>query len=288
MAAPLYFFPQIRRAQLAPDNRLSRSLLAARRLERTFADVGEATRDCILFELSGTGPGGHAGMILSVLPVSGEAPLRAGYYPEFQTWTEIAGDVPYWVGLDKEHPPMPEDLARKKIFAGYKVELAGRTWEIPVIRDPLGSSGLPMSWRRDPDGGTSQAIRPDWAVLFERFGRALWLFNDPDGPYPIRLDRGEALDLCIEALAVNYRVGIAEQNLLGLIDSENWFSVLACAVDWPTYRDVYEAVEGQKKTRLLAKEAAPASQSTEPGPESSVTSPGSPAACPATAPVTEN
>lgn len=264
MSAPLYFFPGARKGQVTADNRLVRSFLESRGLDRTFRDVGEISRDCSLFEITGTGPGGHSGVLLCALPTNGDAPDRLGYHPAQQTWEEFREfgqpEHAYWVGTDKEHPPTPADLERKTIHGGYKIKLAGHEWEVPVIRNPAGGTGLPTAWKAGAGGTVTESVRAEWSALFERFGRALWMFHGEDSPYPYAMDRTEALDLCLEAVAVNYRVGLAEQNIMGLIGSESWFPVLAATVDWPTFRDVYEQVANKKKARL-----AGAATSGEPG-----------------------
>jgi hypothetical protein len=269
MAPPIYFFPAVRLSQILADGRLNRTFLETRGLERTFRDVADPRRDASLFELTAAGPGGASGTMLCALPVSGDAPPRLGYFPDQQQWTEFREfgqpEHAYWVAIDKEHPPTPDDLRRRVTFAGYDVELAGQQWHVPVIRNPNGGTGLPTTWKVAAGGVVQESIREEWRLLFESFGRAIFLFNDPDGPYPLEIDRAEALELCLDALAVNYRVGLAEQNLLGLIGSETWAVVLAVSVDFPVFADVYRDVETKKKQRLAAANASAAVAGRSPG-----------------------
>ena len=289
MAAPLYFFAKTARSQLAPGGAISAALLARYGdLARTLADLTDLRRDASLAELTGPGPGGQSGCLLCALPVDQEPPPRLHYAPDFQTWKPI-GDGSLWVGVDNEHPIVAADLRRKKTFQGYEVELAGQQWTVPVIRDPEGGTGLPRDFIYGDGGHVEQRIKAAYLSVWEKFSRAVWLFFDPEGPWPLRMDLAEGTDLCLEALALNYRVGRIEQNLLGLIDSETWYMVLAAAVDYPTYRDLAQAVEGQKKTKLqesqnrstISREIAPPAAST-------ATSPGPPADCPATDPAAVN
>lgn len=269
MAPPIYFFPRLRAEQLAPGGRLARSVLDARGLGATLADV-EAAGQCSIFDAITSGPGGSSGTFLAALPVSGDAPPRIGYFPEWQEWQAFSNDL--WIGRDKEHPPTPEDLRRKTAMVpGYAVELAGQRWEVPVLRDPRGGTGLPSTFFVESDGRVTDRVRDTHRPLFDRFAAVVDLFGNPDGPYPLALPRAEALDLCLAALAVNYRIGRPEQNLLGLVGSETWDTILALAVDWPTYRDLYQEIERQKKTRRAS---SAASTATEPPRESAATSPG--------------
>jgi hypothetical protein len=283
MSAPLYFFPKLTRAQLAPDGRPAAEILARHGdLARAWADC--AAGDFSLCELTGAGPGGASGTIVSALPADGVVPPRLHYAEEFQTWRQI-GEL--WIGVDKEHPPAAADLRRKKIFQGYEVELAGEKWTIPVVRDPEGGSGLPRDFVYADGGRVQQRIKAAYLDLWEKFSRAVWMFFDPAGPWPLRMDLAEGLELCLAALALNYRVGRIEQNLLGLVDSESWCLILAAAVDYPTFRDLAEAVEAQKKTfpnPVPQPIPSPISREIAPLAESTATSPGPPDGSPATAP----
>jgi hypothetical protein len=253
MAAPLYFFPRLTRGQLAPKNAIARNVLSRYGLDQTFADVADALRDAAIVEVTGHGPGGSSGCILTALPVEGEPPVRLGYFPDFQTWHKF-GESPdeFYVGIDNEHPPTAADLKRKKSFDGYNIELAGETFCVPVIRDPEGGTGLPRDFVYADGGRVEPRIKAAYYALWEKFGRAVWLFFDPEGPWPISIDLTEGTDLCIAALAINYRIGRIEQNLLGLIDSETWSLVLMCATDYPTFSATAQTVEAQKKTRLAS------------------------------------
>lgn len=279
MAPPLYFFPKLTRAQLAPEGRLSPAIVAQYGdLARTLADVVDLRRDASLAELTGAGPGGHSGSILCALPVDHEPPPRLGYAPQFQTWTRVAcglaAEAELWVGVDTEHPVTAADLRRRKQFNGYEVDVAGEKWTVPVVRDPQGGSGLPRDFVYDDGGKIQERIKGEYLALWEKFARAVWLFFDPAGPWPWRIDLAEGVDLCLAALALNYRVGRVEQNLLGLIDSDTWVSILAAAVDYPTFRDLAELATAQKKTAQAADRstisreipASDASTATSPGP----------------------
>ena len=314
MAPPIYFFPKLTRAELAPDGKLSPAVLSqfGDDLVRTFADLTDLRSDASLTELTGHGPGGSSGCLLCVLPAEGEPPPRLCYAPDFQTWHRAeavgcrpeagggkfeAGDFSsslqppassLYIGTDNEHPITPADLRRKKAFTGYEVELAGRQWTVPVIRDPEGGTGLPRDFVYADGGKVQQRIKAAYFDLWEKFARAVWLLFDPEGPWPLAIDLAEGTDLCLEALALNYRVGRIEQNLLGLIDSETWITILAAATDYPTFRDAAEACEREKKTRAARADRSTISREIAAPAESTDSSPGPGADCPATAPAGEN
>lgn len=296
MAPPIYFFPASSKDQLAPGGRLDRDKLRQFGLDRHFGDLGSVTEDASLLELTVAGPGGASGCFLMAIPPGGQVPVRLGFYPDFQDWTEQEGmEKSFWVGLDKEHPPAAADLLRKKTFGGYQLELAGgEVFEVPVIRDPEGGTSLPRDFAIAADGSIEAEVKATYRETWERFAVPVgWLF-DPEGPDAIAMD-ADTMSLCLAALAINYRVGRPEQNLLHLVDSENWQSILFAAVDVPTFRDVLVRVCEQKKTRDASSSptggpgSSPGSTPDPPAPPAPTgTSDGSGDSCPATAPATEN
>jgi hypothetical protein len=282
MAPPLYFFAKTQAARLAPAGKLARSLLASRGLDQVLADV-EGPEHCVVDEIMGAGPGGQSGTILSAMPVAGPVPVRIGYYPEFQTWQEVGENL--WMGLDKEYPPTPEDLARRAQFDGYRIN----GWLVPVLRDPKGGTHLPSRWRYQGDEVVEE-VRLEYLGLWQRWAEVAGLFFDADAPEAETMPLTRRVDLCLEVLGLNYRVGRFEQNLLDVVEPDNWISILMASVDLPGFRDVFEQVT-KKKTSLsgpaIGSEVSPPSSPAEPAPPASpATSPGSEASCPATVPAT--
>jgi hypothetical protein len=207
--------------------------------------------------------------------------LRLGYYPEFQEWTEFSGTGgPVWVGLDREHPVTAADLARCKQFNGHAIELAGQQWTVPILRDPLGGTALPRDWMVGEDGQVSEKIKASYVELWDGFASVVDLFYSPDDPSPagaFRLDRSEAMRRCLQVLGLNYRVGRFEQNLLNIIDADNWSSVLAAAVDLWTFWEVYRQSQEKKSARdaaaRLALQPAPTDAASGPQEGSQATGP---------------
>jgi len=287
MAPPLYFFPKTTLAEFAPDGRIRRECLRKLGLEETFADVRGA-EDCSLQQMDAAGPHGHSGVFLLANPTDGRPPTRFGYYPDFQSWHQRDGFV---VGLDREQPPAPEDLVRKKVIRGYALELSAGMFEIPVLRDPDGGTLLPRDLRYGDDGGVEQPVKESYRGLWDQFGEVVDWFFDPAGKATLSIN-AHTLDLCVKALAVNYRVGRVEQDLLGLVDSETWVPILFASIDLVTYRDAFERVCEAKKNRASTGPTdgeAPTDGSTAGGagpPASTATSAGSGDCGPDTEPAT--
>ncbi len=167
------------------------------------------------------------------------------------------------------HPPMPDDLRRRSIVPGYDIPLGEHTWTIPVIRDLEGGSGLPRDWRLETDGSVSEIIQETYRSLWQEFTSVVDLFFSPDDPSPagtFRLDRVEALRRCLDALAINYRIGRAEQNLLKLVNADNWPTILGVTVDLRTFWDVYQKTQEKKSLRGATPGPKPGSADTAPGP----------------------
>lgn len=232
MAQPLYFLPGLSRSQLLPGGKLSRSLLAGRGLGEIFDDVGVGRDDFATAELAGRGPGNKSGIFLCYHTPAGEVPRRVDYRPDEQAWHE-AGDG-LWIGLDTDDPPTPLDLSRRKQHAGYRLELAdGQSWVVPVIRRPDGTTELPTDLYWDTAGKLVEPLKERYRAYWDQTAEvAEWFFGekgfDAEG-----FEKGKALELAVRALGLNYRFGRAEQNVLRVVDRENFLTVLAYTVDVP-------------------------------------------------------
>lgn len=235
MAAPLYFFPGLRPQELRSGNRPCLTPFDSRGLAGIFRDVSDFQRQATLWEIAGAGPGGSSGTMFTTL-VPGQSPPRLVYAPEFQVWTQAWLDPPLWIGVDREHPPTPEDLARPEQLSGYMLTLAdGHRYVIPTIRRPDGADTLPHDFYRDASGTFQSQIKPAWREAWDRTGPLadLVFAGDGVGAGLAGMSEAEGLEHALYFLGLNYRYGDREQMALRLIDSDNWASVIGWACGLP-------------------------------------------------------
>jgi hypothetical protein len=243
MASPIYFFPQTRVSQVVANDRLVQSFLDARGVAAAFAGVKSVSQGCSCFELTGSGPGGHSGVLIHVLP-GGKPPLRLEYSAKFQAWHEKPAGADCWVGIDNEYPPTPADLARGPHLSGYDVELAdGNTWRVPIVRSPQPSRECGDRDFCFDTNGRAYSVRTGDERLWQ-LAEVVWdHYIDTEADSSVGLD--DLLEFCIGTLSMNYRFGKPEQHILRLIKASNWQAVADAALDIPLLK---EAAEAQKKT----------------------------------------
>lgn len=265
MAPPLYFFARRQLGDVVRDGKLLPSLLHECKLDATFGDIAAAGQ-CAVNEITTHGPGDASGVLLTAIPASGEVPKRIGYQPDFQTWrqaTKTPGGQDLWTGIDREHPPTPEDLLRANAarstagellppHQGYWVTLAdGNRWCVPVVRRPAivakhgdRPSEFPTDVGWDLEGRFVETLKPQFQPLFDEAAGLVGLFYDDegrprDGNFEISVEAG--LSWCLKLLGLNYRVGPHEQNLLRVIDQSNVWLVLGLAIDTPLMQQLVGA-----------------------------------------------
>ena len=228
MASPVYFFPRVSRSAIVDGNRLRASFLAERGVAAAFVGITDVQRQTSCYDLPGRGPGGHSGLILQVL--GDPAPVRVGFAGEHQRWIEHPAGCDCWVGVDTEYPPTPADLA---IDAprGYPLTLGdGQTWKVPVVRsvEPAREQ-LPYDFVYGADG-QPELVRAEsrlWELAAEGWNH---LYERAAHP---TISTETLLELCLGALALNYRLGKVEQTVLRLVNSANWSRCLELLLDVP-------------------------------------------------------
>lgn len=154
------------------------------------------------------------------------------YSPETQRWTEGAK---FWVGVDTATMPMPEDLARELIVTGQDLTLAdNKVWHVPTLHkwdmQRMGHTpNLPQIMRNVVVGGRVQCImtvRPEFMAAHALAAEIFESFVAERAIPGARL-----VEMACAILNVNYRVGVEETGLLGLLDEATALSILRVAID---------------------------------------------------------
>jgi len=244
MAAPLYFLKNIRREQLAPRGDVVLSILNDRGLGDVFGDCVRSPEHVMLSNVD-RGPGDASGVVVAA---SATEPRRFGYYHDVQTWTQWQDGL--WIGVDRTDRPTPDDLARPERIAGYPVPLGdGHTWTVPILRRQDDSTCLPSDMVPTADGRVLTPVKSRYRDLWEASADDVAFCFADEGPSSekqfAKENMPEMLARCVRILGVNYRFGLIEQSILGVVDTSNWYTILACSVDVPLYQSVEAA---QKKS----------------------------------------
>jgi hypothetical protein len=311
-----HFLPHLTAARVrAANDRLDRDVLKARGLDDVLADVEVYGEHAILNDTH-RGPGGQPGVVLYPVRADGELPDHLNYNPDVQTWTPVGGsresrvksqerEPERWIGWQTDAPPTPFDLERRRTFAGYTVEDAsGRKWSVPIARSPADLLGsLPKTFDLDDDGQWRPVLAPDYQPIWDLSGEVWDWWNPPGVACPkcgqFQPDRGRdvpchqcghapmphdaqrdrfsdawRIDAAVTVLSINYRVGRWEVAALlkagaPLLDQLTVARILHCLIDG----DIVDWAE--KKTQPTTAGAG------TPADESSSSSPGPRADCPA-------
>lgn len=242
MSQPVYFLPRVQ-WQRGQSLSVTRSIIREAGLADIFSDVSE---DHVAFaSIDSRGPSGSSGTVIAYVD-NREPPRRFGYFPEQQEWTAVGDGAQLWIGVDKDSRPNPDSLKRRQQYDGWPVELSdGKTYIIPVVRRPDGSTCLPTDMIFDAAGKLQEPIKPAYQTHWEASKEiAAWIPSLVTGTLG-EIDKVKALRLAIQAFGLNYRYGLTEHNALRLIDATNLWTVLAMSVDTPR---VLAEQESQKKT----------------------------------------
>ncbi len=216
-----------------------------------------------------TGPDGPG-----VLLYSPQDPLELrGYHPDRQVWRRCSegrrpkADNPIpSVGYWREARPGPDDLVRPRIVPGHLVELSGGgRWICPIGRMFDGRPGLPCAYLLEA-GRLTEEVSEEYASLW---ADTIKLHVHPQQPDIV------LIEIAHRALAVNYRLGTDELNLLRLLDNRNTVEVLGALLDHPTIQAVTQEVSNPKAKAAEASRGIPAGSNTGCG---------EPALCPDTPP----
>jgi len=220
----LYYLPRITYADV------NASTIAAAGLAAVFRDLlvtPRVTQDRISRRQVHTGgPDGGSGAIFAATPRPGEPETIIGYFRDRQTWLNCG---PFWLGYETGTLPAPEVLRRDRPLEGYLHTLGdARDWEVPIVRKAGRISRLPRSMGIDSEGRFTLSPLPEFDAAWDAAGKMFDHIFSPD-PFPF----SEAFALCVEVLALNYRIGPREAAALKLFTTENFERVFEAAVDMP-------------------------------------------------------
>jgi len=209
------------------------------------------------------GPDGGGGVVFA--DDAGVSAAQIGYYPDEQTWRKVPGTEAY-VGMYKDEPTTPDDLAREQVLPGDFVELGGRLWQVPIVRGLAEEEDrlvyfnrLPKQATLDDDGnwvrsgavGKYEHLWPIacrwWDAIHDVAIEAEEASEGDEKKERVFVEFAELYDSATEILTTNYRLGRAEVDLLNLLDDQAAAEILNVAVDLKTKRVFLE-----KKLAALA------------------------------------
>lgn len=201
------------------------------------------------------GPDQGMGFIIA-LKVDGQPDpkVKVGYFPDRQTWHECDGGK-YWIGIDNDNPPTPEDLQRPTSVLGYPTELAdGNKWHIPVARSFPSGTTLPESLDLGPDGEVVSTVMPQFVAL-SLVAEGLYLEFMATQTFEAEWD--VLVDLAVDALCVNYFGGKwLFAKALRLFTKSNITQTAFALIDGPLIQEYLLELQDTEKKR--------ASDSSEP------------------------
>lgn len=189
------------------------------------------------------GPGDRCGGLICDWPTLSSLP-KLKYDAKQQDWypAPAQGDLPagrYWVGVSKNDPVKPHDIARSKQYESEPAALAdGNTWLLPV------AAMLPRRWGLQENGTPGRNVAPEFADFCRQAedifaGIALTAEGDKSA-----VTVAAGWSFACSALALNYRVNPFIVSLLGLIDDVSCWKLWGAVLGFTQIKQV----EDQKKT----------------------------------------
>jgi hypothetical protein len=193
------------------------------------------------------GPDGGAGLVVTAPCLKwGGVESRIGYYPDKQRWRKAPGGG-YWIGYETAARPRRVDLQRDIVIAGHDVRLTdGASWVIPLARRIDGGTNLDCAFSLDDAGEWVETPLAKYDRLREIAGRA-WatVLNEKrieERAAAEMIDETELVELAVEVLSTNYRVGRLEVAELELLTRMRAIEIMAALVDVPALEEFQQEI----------------------------------------------
>lgn len=192
------------------------------------------------------GPDGKSGVIFKAS--TDDQPM--GYKADTQRWVP-GPKKQFWLGYDRENPPGPADLARETGLPGKWIELGdGNQWLVPVARLAITESVLPVRYELDDEGNDTFTVCREYQGLWDM---AAELCSDffcavVAGKNEITMDTDRMPEIAAAAIGENYRVGLTECKLLGLLTSKNMTGIFNILVDFEGFLELTAQEAAKKKS----------------------------------------
>ena len=187
---------------------------------------------------------------------SSGTPELLGMYPESQEWRSVPGSDLMVGHYTDRALPGPDDLAARRQLPGHLVELGdGRRWLVPIARRwvevegaPVFVPALPTEPELDDDGEwqpgeVDRAYRTFWETSCRWWDAKVGGLQQGEGE---EITLGDGLDMTLEVLQVNYRIGRVEAATLGLFRDNRGVDVLDAAIDWQGLGELSDALEKKR------------------------------------------
>jgi hypothetical protein len=222
-------------------------------------DVTIAGTDAVVSVVRRDGPDGKAGTVIYVRTQEEKhtANLNENYSLKFdssrQVWSPAISGT-FWIGYDKDQPPVAADLVRSSILSGRWVpDASGDRWAIPTARTDGKTFGLlPTSIAFDSAGGLVETLRNADRYIWEI---ACMIFDRIQAGQSF--DDRELLGWAIDVMGANYRFGRTEHRILhdlrsGITDQDFFTAFVVALID----ADIYSMFSEEKKTTNRSEQIA--------------------------------
>lgn len=214
----LYYIPGLAPAEC------SQRVLSERGLFSRFVAPGDVGLTENSLTPVSVGPDGAHGCILALGARPGE------YDPVRQTWEKFSE---FWIGYENDFMPGAPDLVREYGFVGYELKLIDEcVWTVPLLRhwdrnlcEP--TTSLPKVLK-PVEGRLKKVVSPQYEHL-DMMAEKIWQSFISKELLPVET----VFEMCAKLMAVNYRIGLEEFGMLGLVDAELAVKMLTLCIDAP-------------------------------------------------------